>query len=78
MSEQTIRINGTDYKVVPIEYDRFKNMVEYIKRGGVNLNYGASSNFPISIDYPKGFDSTCFDKVGINIREIPRDKWFKY
>ena len=44
----------------------------------INLNYGASNNLPISIDFPKEFNKNIIDKLNIDYKNIPKDKWFKY
>lgn len=67
----TIEIKG-------IEYDEYKSSVEYLKKCGINLCYGASNNFPISIDMPKGYNLEHLKMLNIDYKSIPRDKWFKY
>jgi hypothetical protein len=76
--KETIVINGQKYEVISITYDRTKSMVEYLKRCDINLNYGASNNLPISIDCPKGFDLSKLEMLGIDYKNIPRDKLFSY
>lgn len=81
-----IRINGVDYEyrsinveLKGIEYDEFESKVKYIKSCGIKLFYGASSNFPISAEFPsEEHDKKMLKILGIDYKSIPRDKWFKY
>ena len=86
-----MEINGVKYKceditvilfgskvqgIKTICYDEFKSVVELAKSKGIKLNYGASNNLPISIEYDK---ETIIDELFmISLKNVPRDSWFKY
>lgn len=80
----TITIKGTDYECkeitiecVPYVFDPMKEKIRYLKSIDVNLNYGATSEFPASIDYPKKYNTDHFKMLGINFMDITRNDWFK-
>jgi hypothetical protein len=73
----SINISGVEIQgIKSIHYDEFKEVVEYAKSKGIKLNYGASTNFPLSIEYDKG---TIIDELlMIDLKNVPRDSWFKF